>query len=67
MIFLGSPLDDTEPKTVPDDETLGAAYLTLGEVRDRPLRGAELRVLLETVADGCQVFPLDLLGNEMSV
>ena len=67
VIFLGSPLDDTEPKTVPDDESLGAAYLTLDEIRERPLRGAELRVLLETVADGCQVFPLDLLGTEMSV
>ena len=67
VIFIGSPLDDTAPRTVPDDESLGAAYLTLDEIRDRPLRGAELRVLLETVADGCQVFPLDLIGTEMSV
>jgi hypothetical protein len=41
--------------------------LTQDEIRARPLRGAELRVLLETVAGGCQVFPLDLLGGEMSV
>jgi 8-oxo-dGTP pyrophosphatase MutT (NUDIX family) len=67
VIFVGSPLDDTVPKTEPDDESLCAAYLTLDEIRDLPLRGAELRVLLETVADGCQVFPLDLLGTEMSV
>jgi len=67
VIFIGSPLDDTAPKTEPDHESLGAAYLTLDEVRDRPLRGADLRVLLETVADGCQVFPLELIGTEMSV
>jgi phosphatase NudJ len=67
VIFIGSPLDDTPPKTMPDDESLGAAYLTLDEVRDRPLRGAELGRLLETVASGTQVFPLDLLGTEMSV
>ena len=67
VIFIGSPLDDTAPKTEPDDESLGAAYLTLDEVRDRPLRGAELGALLETVAAGHQVFPLDLLGTEMSV
>jgi phosphatase NudJ len=67
VIFIGSPLDDTAPKTEPDHESLGAAYLTLDEVRDRPLRGADLRVLLETVADGCQVFPLELIGAEMSV
>ncbi|HET9620056.1 MAG TPA: NUDIX hydrolase [Kofleriaceae bacterium] len=67
VIFVGSPLDDTQPKSTPDEESLGAAYLTLDEIRERPLRGAELRVLLETVHGGCQVFPLDLLGSEMSV
>ncbi|HEX4416779.1 MAG TPA: NUDIX domain-containing protein [Kofleriaceae bacterium] len=67
VIFVGSPLDDTTPRTTPDDESMGAAYLTLDQIRELPLRGAELRVLLETVADGCQVFPLDLLGTEMSV
>lgn len=67
VIFVGSPLDDTAPKAHADAESLGAAYLTLDEIRALPLRGAELRVLLETVADGCQVFPLDLLGSEMSV
>jgi len=67
VIYVGTPLDDTAPKTVADEESLGAAYLTLDEIRQRPLRGAELRVLLEHVADGCQVFPLDLLGAEMSV
>jgi ADP-ribose pyrophosphatase YjhB (NUDIX family) len=67
VIFIGSPLDDTSPKSMPDDESLGAAYLTLDEIRDRPLRGAELGRLLETVAAGHQVFPLELLGTEMSV
>jgi phosphatase NudJ len=67
VIFIGSPLDDTAPKIEPDHESLCAAYLTLDEIRDRPLRGAELRILLETVAEGCQVFPLELLGSEMSV
>ena len=67
VIFAGSPIDDTAPKREADDESLGAAYLTLEEVRQRPLRGAELRVLLEDVATGCQVFPLGLLGDELSV
>jgi len=67
VLFTGSPLDDTEPKTQADDESLGAAWLTLDEIRDRPLRGAELRVLLESVAAGRQVFPLEVLGHELSV
>lgn len=67
VLFIGSPLDDTAPKTSADDESLGAAYLTLDEIRERPLRGAELGALLESVVHGRQVFPLDVLGHEMSV
>jgi 8-oxo-dGTP pyrophosphatase MutT (NUDIX family) len=67
VLFLGSPLDDTPPKTTTDDESMCAAYLTLDEIRRLPLRGAELRAMLESVASGRQVFPLELLGHEMSV
>lgn len=67
VLFTGSPLDDTPPKTSADDESLGAAYMTLDEIRKLPLRGAELRALLESVASGRQVFPLELLGDELSV
>lgn len=67
VLFIGTPIDDTAPKTTADDESLGAAWLTLDEIRERPLRGAELRALLESVAHGRQVFPLELLGDELSV
>ena len=67
ILFTGTPIDDTPPKTTADDESLGAAYLTLAEIRALPLRGAELGALLESVAAGRQVFPLDLLGPELSI
>jgi phosphatase NudJ len=67
VLFTGSPIDDTEPKTTADDESLGAAWLTLDEIRERKLRGSELGALLESIAAGRQVFPLDLLGHELSV
>jgi phosphatase NudJ len=68
VLFMGTPIDDTEPKTIADSESLGAAWLTIDEIRGRPLRGAELRALLESVEAGRQVFPLDLLGErELSV
>jgi phosphatase NudJ len=68
VLFTGTPIDDTAPKTTADDESLGAAWLTLDEIRKLPLRGAELRALLESVESGRQVFPLDLLGDsEMSI
>ncbi|CAN5922205.1 hypothetical protein BH11MYX3_BH11MYX3_44670 [soil metagenome] len=67
VLFVGSPIDDTPPKTVADEESLGAAYLTLEEIRGRKLRGAELGSLLDSVLSGRQVYPLELLGREMSV
>ncbi len=68
ILFTGTPLDDTPPKTTADEESLGAAWLTLDEIRDKKLRGAELRALLESIEAGRQVFPLDLLGNsELSI
>jgi phosphatase NudJ len=68
VLFTGTPIDDTPPKSEPDEESLCAAWLTLDEIRARKLRGAELRALLESVEAGRQVFPLDLLGQrELSV
>jgi phosphatase NudJ len=67
VIFTGYPRDDTPPKTHADDESLGAGYFTLDEIRALPLRGAEVHALLESVANGGQVYPLDLLGTELSV
>lgn len=68
VLFAGTPIDDTAPKTTADAESLGAAWLTIEEIRERKLRGAELRALLESVEAGRQVFPLDLLGQrELSV
>jgi 8-oxo-dGTP pyrophosphatase MutT (NUDIX family) len=68
VLFAGSPIDDTLPKTTADEESLGAAWLTLDEIREKKVRGAELRALLESVEAGRQVFPLSLLGNaELSI
>jgi ADP-ribose pyrophosphatase YjhB (NUDIX family) len=67
VIFVGTPRDDTAPKTTSDEESLGAAWLTIDEVTKLPLRGSDLRPMLESVARGRQVFPLDLLGRELSI
>jgi len=67
VIFAGTPIDDTAPRTTADAESLGAAYLTLDEIRSRPLRGAELGGLLQSITSGAQVFPLAVLGHELSV
>jgi phosphatase NudJ len=67
ILFTGYPIDDTPPKDTADDESLRAAYYTLDEIRALPLRGAELGALLESVMRGSAVYPLELLGRELSV
>lgn len=67
VLYTGFPIDDTPPKASPDDESLRAGWFTLDEIRALKLRGAELIPLLESVLGGRPVFPLDLLGRELSV
>lgn len=67
VIFLATPRDDTPPKSIPDEESLQARWLTLDEIAALPLRGSDLRALLESVAGGRAAYPLDLLGLELSV
>jgi phosphatase NudJ len=67
VIYSGAPIDDSPPKSVADDESLGAAWLTLDEIRARPHRGHELLALLEGIASGQTIHPLSLLGRELSV
>lgn len=67
VIFVGAPIDDTAPKSVADAESLQSQWLTIEEIRTRQLRGSDLIGLLEHVAQGRQVYPLDLLGGELSI
>src|ERR1044071_4406622 len=42
VVFLAEPIDDTPPKSVPDDESLEAAWVRLEELGSYPLRGEEV-------------------------
>jgi phosphatase NudJ len=63
-IFVARPADDTPPKSQPDSESLGAAWVTLEALKTLPLRGPEVRALFEHVAGGGAIYPLDVLGHE---
>jgi 8-oxo-dGTP pyrophosphatase MutT (NUDIX family) len=67
VIYVATPLDDTAPKTVADEESLGAAWLTLDEIGRLPLRGSDLRPLLERVRAGMPIYPIDLISGELSM
>jgi 8-oxo-dGTP pyrophosphatase MutT (NUDIX family) len=64
VVFLARPADDTPPKSVPDEETLQAAWVALDEIGRLPLRGREVEAICRAVAAGAPVAPLSLLGRE---
>ncbi|MBL4845026.1 MAG: NUDIX hydrolase [Planctomycetes bacterium] len=64
VIYSARPIDDTPPKSEPDDESLEAAWVTLADLDQLPLRGAEVKRLLTEVAAGAPVYPLSLIARE---
>jgi 8-oxo-dGTP pyrophosphatase MutT (NUDIX family) len=64
VVFIGHPSDGRPPKQIPDDETLGAAWVSLDELDRYPLRGEEVRELIAHVANGGVIYPLDVLAHE---
>lgn len=66
VIFLAEPLDDAPPKSVPDAESLGAAWVKLADLGKYPLRGKDVRELLAFLQAGGPVFPLSAFVVEGS-
>lgn len=66
VIYAARPVDDTPPKSEPDDESLGAAWVTLEDLETLPLRGAEVRRILREVDAGAPVYPRSLIAVEGS-
>ena len=66
VFFLAHPIDDTPPKSVPDAESQGAAWMRLDELDGLTLRGDEVREVLAFVCAGGVAAPLALLQPENS-
>ena len=64
VVFLARPKDETPPKSVPDDESLGAAWVGLDEIHRYPLRDPEVKTTFAAVLAGAPVHPLSLLTTE---
>ncbi len=64
VIFVARPLDDTPTKSVPDEESLEARWVTLEELSGFSLRGDEVETLFRYVADGGLIAPMSMLGFE---
>ncbi len=64
LFFLARQRGSDPPKSVPDDESLGARWATLDEVASLPLRGDEVLEMFRRVAAGAQVHPLSVLATD---
>jgi phosphatase NudJ len=64
VIFLAEPTDNTPPKSVPDEESLEAAWVSLDELANYDLRGEEVQELFAFVASGGAIYPPQLLQAE---
>jgi phosphatase NudJ len=64
VIFVARPEDDHAPKKTADKESLGAAWMTLEDIRKLPLRNDEVLDILRSVLQGAPVYPLSLLAPE---
>jgi phosphatase NudJ len=64
VVYLAEPVDDAEPKSVPDEESLAAKWVRVDELDRYPLRGDEVRQMIEYVQAGGPAYPIDLILPE---
>lgn len=64
VIFVAHPQDNTPPKSTPDKESLGASWFAIEELDNLPLREKEVREMLKYVANGANIFPVELITFE---
>lgn len=64
VFVVARPTDDTPPRTVANEHSLEARWVTLDELDALPLRGVEVREVFRHVAAGGAVTPLTVLTEE---
>jgi hypothetical protein len=67
IIFVGSPIDDTPPKSIADEESVQAKWLTVEQAAGLAMRGSDLLGFLQQIAAGAAVQSLDAFGTELSM
>jgi len=66
VVFAASPLDDTAPKSVADEESLAGAVLPRA-LAELPARRSGPEAAIEASSTGLPIYPLEILGRELSV
>lgn len=62
VYLVAHPTEGTTPKSVPDDNSLQAAWFTLEQMKELQLRGEEAYLLCKYVAMDAPLYPLEVLG-----
>lgn len=66
VLYLAEPTSDAEPKSVPDDESLGAEWVRRRDLGLYALRGDDVLDVIKFVDEGGTIYPLDVLALELS-
>lgn len=64
VIYTARPIDDTPPKQRADEHSIQAAWVTLEELEQLPLRSEEVRTIFTHVAAGAPIYPASLIVPE---
>jgi phosphatase NudJ len=64
VVFTAVPVGDTPPKSIPDDESLEARWVTREELDSLPLRSDEVREIVTYVEAGGLILPMSFLTRE---
>lgn len=63
--FVARPRPGAEPRTSPNEHSLGARFVTLTEARALPLRDPEALRLCELVSAGAPILPIEAIAREV--
>lgn len=64
VFFVARAVDDKPAKSVPDEESRSARWVTIEEAAALPLRSPEVLSHLHTVSRGAHVAPMKILASE---
>lgn len=64
VVFVAEPVGDPTPKSIPDEHSLQARWVSSAELDGYLLRGESVRQLIREVEQGCPVFPPTVLETE---
>jgi 8-oxo-dGTP pyrophosphatase MutT (NUDIX family) len=63
VIFVARPAGDQAPKSVPDEESLGAGWFTVEDMEGLPLRSDEVVEFAKDVLGGALIHPMSIFGS----